>query len=384
MNKLLHVLILIVILISCQKSEKPLTDNTQPITIDVAASIDKAKPTKKFSDIFDITSIIPLQSSERSFIATLSKVIFIDNKVVVLDKKYTSVKVFDKNGSFIRDIVKIGQGPGEFTKVYDMDYSKDDNSISIYSNDDMKLGYFKLDGTLISEKRTPFYSYYFTKISKDSLLFYVNYNSSEYNDENNLLLTDANFSILNKFFPYKRNYVVSSSGSLVKSGGGIYYNDAYLGDIYQFKDNAFKLLYKVNLGKNEIPIERTQTFSSAGKNILDYDNFEKISAKVKDCLIFSFNHDRRSKIGIYYDNKKQIYISNDFEKNDVYHIISPPKNKEDDDSTFYTVISPVTLGYIKDNANFFEDLKENYPVLFPYLKNLKDTDNPIILCFKRK
>ena len=383
MKKILNLIVPILLLIACQKPEKK-TDTTSPVLIDLVASIKNAKPTKKFKDIFEIVDIIKLESKESSFIATLDKLIFIDNKIVVLDKKYVSTKVFDRNGGFIRDIIKIGQGPGEFTKVFDMDYSQTDNSIFIYSNDDMKLGNFNLDGGLISETRIPYYAYYFTRLNKDSTLFFINYNSSEYNDKNNLLLTDANFKVLNKYFPYKRNYAVSFSGSLIKSNGGLFYNDAYEGDVYQFKNNQFILVNKVSLGKYQIPLESTQDFFSPIKSALDYAHFGKISAKLNDCFIFNFLYDRRYNIGIYFDKTKQTYINGDFEKNDIYHIISPPKAKEDDASMFYATISPRTLGYLINKPNFFEDLQKNYPKLFPYLKDLKDTDNPIILLFRKK
>lgn len=382
MNRILIILVAAFCLISCQGTEHKIND-TSPTMVNLAESIKKSKPTKKFKDIFEITNVIKLQSEKNSFIATLSRLVFVKDKIFVVDKKYTSIKVFDEEGGFLKDIVKIGQGPGEFTKIFDAEYFQSDNSILVYSNDDMKFGSFDLDGKLIYEKRIPFYAYYFTKINKDSTFFFVNYNSGEYNDENNLLLTDDNFKILDKYFPYKRNFAVSSSGSLIKSNEGIFYNDAYVGDIYQFKNNRFNLLYKVNLGKYQLPIESTQTFSSVAKTSLDYAYFGKISTKTNDCLIFDFMYNRRTNIGIYFDDSNQTYISTDFEKNDIYHIISPPKVKDDDANTFYAVISPTTLGYISSNPKFFEDLQENYPELYPYLKNLKDIDNPIIVLFKR-
>ncbi len=384
MKKNLLLSLTLFIFLSCQALEDSNIENKNLVIINLAASVENASPTKKFKDLFNITKTIKLQSDEKSFIASLTKLILLEDKIIILDKKYTSAKLFDTTGRFINDIIKMGQGPGEFTKVFDMDYNKIDNSLFIYSNDDMKLSNFRLNGTLVQEKKVPFFSHYFTSISQDSLLFFVNYNSSESNKSNNLILTDADFDIVYRYFPYKRDFAVSSSGSLIKSNKNIFYNDAFDGNIYQFLNGKLSLKYKIDLGKYNVPLELTQTFSSISKHLLDYSYFQKVSAKTKDCLMFTFSHDRRSNIGIYYDNSKEIITNKNFTKNDIYHIISAPINVGGDENQFLTYISPQTLGYLKENPNFFADLESDYPELYIYLKELKDTDNPIILLFRKK
>jgi 6-bladed beta-propeller len=384
MNKLIFLMLAIALLTSCQKSNDNKTVKDQPTLIRLVDNLEKSTPNRKFKDLFRITKVIKLQSDEQSFIASLNKMILVENELIILDKKYASVKVFDVEGKFINTIAKVGQGPGEFTRIFDMDHIENDNSLLIYSNDDMKMCKFGLDGVLKKETRVPFYSCYFTSIGNDSLVFFVNYNSSEYNDKHNLIVTDSKFNVLEKYFPYTRNFASSSSGMLVKSNNNILYNDAYEGNIYQFLNGKMYLKYQVDLGKYCVPLDMTQTFSSLAKHLLEYSYFERVATKTTDCLIFTFSHNRRSNLGIYFDKTKEIITNKNFTKNDIYQIISPPQNLAEDENQFFTYISPTTLGYIKDNPNFYEELKVDYPELYTQLKELKDSDNPIVIFFKKK
>jgi len=72
------------------------------------------------------------------------------DNLYVLDMKETKVKVYDKNGKFLRSFGKKGQGPGEIDRPYRMEMSGD-NRLVIADMGNNKLVYFGLDGSLVKE-----------------------------------------------------------------------------------------------------------------------------------------------------------------------------------------------------------------------------------------
>lgn len=70
--------------------------------------------------------------------------------IYALDTKETKIKVFDKNGKFLRSFGKKGQGPGEVDRPYRMEMTRD-NRLVIADMGNNKLVYLGLDGSLVKE-----------------------------------------------------------------------------------------------------------------------------------------------------------------------------------------------------------------------------------------
>lgn len=379
MNKYSLIILTIIFVSACKSTEDKNLEN--PKIIELNDSITLNDSTSKFKEYFEIEKIIELETTEKSTLVSLDKIIFKEDKIVILDKKFSGLKVFKNDGHYMHDISKLGQGPGEFTKIFDVTML--DSNILVYSLNDMKLGEFNLNGDFIRESKIPFFADYFT-VEKNNYYFYLNYNSSQYNDKKNLLITDSKFNIKKGLFPYKRNYSVSFTGNLVNCKNNILYNDAFDGNVYKIENMESKLIYTVKLGKKELPIDKTNTPRVPNINLLEYDYFGKVISLSNQ--LFSFT----AKIGDYYNNcmyfvaKDKLLIKQNFAKNDIYHVLSAPVLYSEKDSMYYSIITPVTLGYIKNNPNFFEELKIDYPKLYSVLSNLNHTSNPIIVFYKLK
>ena len=73
--------------------------------------------------------------------------------IYALDTKEIKVKVFDKNGRFLRSFGKKGQGPGEVDRPYRMELTRD-NRLVIADMGNNKLVYLGFDGSFIREVPT--------------------------------------------------------------------------------------------------------------------------------------------------------------------------------------------------------------------------------------
>jgi hypothetical protein len=73
--------------------------------------------------------------------------------IYALDMKETKIKVFDKNGKFLRSFGKKGKGPGEIESPIRMEMTRD-GKIVIDDMGNNKLIFFGLDGTCLKELPT--------------------------------------------------------------------------------------------------------------------------------------------------------------------------------------------------------------------------------------
>ena len=67
----------------------------------------------------DSVQMIPLEAKEGAFITQIEKII-LDSHQQIIILNSTGILQFDATGNFIRRIGKIGRGPGEYQKIYDI------------------------------------------------------------------------------------------------------------------------------------------------------------------------------------------------------------------------------------------------------------------------
>ena len=87
---------------------------------------------------FDIENVeyIPLETTDNSLLGSVSKILFRNNRIYVLDKMSGGVYVFDKTGKFLSSIIKPGEGPDEYVELMDMDVDKEGN---VYIADNARM-----------------------------------------------------------------------------------------------------------------------------------------------------------------------------------------------------------------------------------------------------
>ena len=108
----------------------------------------------------EVVDYIPLETSDSSLIAGLTKVIAHDDMIYVWDRIQKKVLLFGKDGRYAGGIHRVGQGPGEYTEPFDMDvdaagnvyvYDWNTQSLIKYADGDvsrpevMKIGEYCMD-----------------------------------------------------------------------------------------------------------------------------------------------------------------------------------------------------------------------------------------------
>ena len=116
-NIFIVVLVLFISLSSCSSNQD--NHKSNPKVIDVAGSIGRGRVVN-LSEIADSIEYIPLETNEESLVGTPGRGLFYESGLVyLLEAKVGSdaLKVFNKNGAFVRQISRCGRGPQEYESI---------------------------------------------------------------------------------------------------------------------------------------------------------------------------------------------------------------------------------------------------------------------------
>ena len=133
--------------------------------------IEEVEESENFSeftkDISDL-KIIPLETSENSFIRYVTSLIVSSDRIIVFDQynMEQQVKVFDINGKVIATSSR-GQGPGEIVKAFDVAYDEKLEKIIIHQNGYVSI--FDKNLKYIEDKKC--FGYVHLKVCGDNYIF---------------------------------------------------------------------------------------------------------------------------------------------------------------------------------------------------------------------
>ncbi len=83
----------------------------------------------QLSEIISECEVIPLETNEKSLFESVYHVGISENYIAIHSHGSLPIKLFSRKGKFIRDIGKIGRGPGEFNSLYGIQIDEAANRI---------------------------------------------------------------------------------------------------------------------------------------------------------------------------------------------------------------------------------------------------------------
>ncbi len=123
LSQILCISYFILIVLGCQPeklTENAIEGNNNPDTIVVNTAMQGLELTSISQQI----RLVQLESLEESLFGRIDKLLVSDSIVAIVDKLYSkAVFVFDWNGNFLYKIFQIGDGPGEYVDIFDIDIS---------------------------------------------------------------------------------------------------------------------------------------------------------------------------------------------------------------------------------------------------------------------
>lgn len=331
--------------------------------IDVDASLEK---------------LVPLETTGSSLIGSLDKVLFADDRIVVLDKKNKRILLFSGTGAFLRPIGRQGNGPGEYVEVSDLCYDKSRKILCAFDRLKQKMILYPLDGEDINTIQARFTCNSFLPV-QDGWWFYYSYKNNP--DRWSLLHVDPEMKrAVEGFFPYK-DFLPATMKPCFASGGGrdlFFYN--YSNYIYELADGKPKPYIEVDFGDRSLSYDRIlkaatpQEFSAVmteSKGLGDIQNVH--SSERYLYLEFSevgFNTFSFSYFGIIDTKEPGITIFNSFNNSEILRDYTLTGVTEEDELVY--ALYPSRYG-----DNYPEKIKAASP-------GISYDDNPILAYFKLK
>ena len=216
-----------------------------------------------YIDYFDRVETIPLETNDSSLIATASKILVADDRIVILDFKSSTVKKFLSDGSYLGQIGNKGQGPEEYLTVYDISYNKDKQYLSLLSPYGEIVNY-TIDNKFVDRIELPAKPNYWAAqwIDGKQMLMW----SAVESDEPGVSVID----------PYSGTEFMSdwyncfdfdflSTAPFSAYNGRLYFVGPFTNDVYEITSDSLKLSYRWDFGKDNI----SESYRESLKKITD-------------------------------------------------------------------------------------------------------------------
>ena len=120
----------------------------------IELKVDLNKSPNELQDVFSRMDVIPLETTDNSFVVYPMKVLEYANKFFIYDIHTQRVLTFSDKGKYLRDIGRKGQGPGEYTWLTSISINPKEETIQLLAPFGYYLNY-TLDGCFIDKKILP-------------------------------------------------------------------------------------------------------------------------------------------------------------------------------------------------------------------------------------
>jgi hypothetical protein len=186
----------------------------------------------KLSDYVSNVKVVKLETSSDIVIGEIMKVQIFDNKIYILDRIYNALYVFDENGKFLHLLRKIGQGPGEYTTLWDFVVTDKGLYLS-----DMSIAILYYDHNFNFVRKITHYTYGGIFITDDD--FFWLYQLPNLSSHNQLVMFDKTGRRIKEFFPQKASkdgINLFSSNSFQIQGNDKYFSPQFGYTIYKLDE----------------------------------------------------------------------------------------------------------------------------------------------------
>jgi len=314
--------------------------------------------------------LIILREDDNTMYSDISRIISRNKKFFILDSFGSRTVVsFTKEGEPVARYGKVGTGPGEYVRPWDMDV--DDRYVYILDSNLKKIMRFNQSGLFMDEKKIPFIADGFKILEGGRILFSILPDGS---GESRLCLTDSSMNIISRQLPSRKGYV-----------GGWRTNNVFRADrkgVQYYKSPSDTLFH---IGGNGMP-DGGLVFNFGSKRVPDEAMLDFIEGSAKDdfkgSLMLADNpidFGNGYMVGMVMEDDTQYIVIIDTKNNrcgarkcgmdlSVYDIIEPCGVDEDGNLICYTSIE-----YAEESRDYPEipdiiksGLKENNRMLLLY------------------
>ncbi|MBE0674341.1 MAG: 6-bladed beta-propeller [Bacteroidales bacterium] len=340
---------------------------------------------------------IPLKTTSRSVISQINNIIFCNSYFLTYD--YTSVNMFNYDGSFVTEVGIKGRGPNEYLGVADVDLNPENESIYIASGEKF-LVYTKNGGFLRTFKNPQKSDSKNFKFTEDGILCYYfnNFGNIEYS----YILMDTTGKVIKEYpnrYPWKRKgpgVFYQGENIFYKFDSQLFKKEIYCDTIFSFKDKIFEPHMVIDVGEQRLTPEIRSKFrtspdfsENAYKNYITPWNLFEFSDFIyyEMILVLNGTENLYSFIGSKRYNFRAMAVPEQGLNDDLYG--GPdfwPRTIKGDSIIVSWIEALKFREYIASDA--FKESNPKFPEkkreLEKLANSLKETDNPVLVMVRLK
>jgi len=254
MHKTMNMLLILIAMIStgsCSYKDKDTntkSESSQIVDIDIEKGLKQEIGVLNLSDAVSSLEIVPLEFTDKSAIKDIYNIGITENDIVTTS--YRQLLHFSKDGKFLNEIGRFGNGPEEYSNTYYCMIRGNHKDVYILTGQGVKA--FNFDGRFKREASKQKYADMFSGFESKPLYFSNHFFlhdklplDSPKNDFWSLALVDSAFNIQKKF--YNPDYIdrypdmLKEENRLNHSYLKNHWAEHFLNDSYY--DNTFKIKY---------------------------------------------------------------------------------------------------------------------------------------------
>lgn len=345
------------------------------------------------TEITQSIKYVQLETTQESQLNRISKIIASDSCFYISDQE--KLLKFSYNGKFIRQIGKIGRGPGEYASV--ADFEIDNISKLIYLSDDQAWGFliYDTEGTFIKKIEPQSGGSQFLLLGEDKIALYTtDYLFPSDTIIHDLLITDLN---LNPKIKFQNHYIQKGKWTIARAplyifDKRLYFKENFNDTLYRLNNNKLEPYSIITLGEHQInpPLNLSELIKSSNEVSNKLRIYDIVESKR-----YLFTH---LKYGYRFKPNNSLYVLYDKDKN-----LSTALNDEgffnniDQGVPFWPKFvfnEDIFIDY-RDAFSFKSEIQTNGSQtlsqegnksinLKQLADNIKETDNPILIFVKLK
>lgn len=381
-SKITLLLLLSCLLSSCYQHN--MTDNKLFEIVDITNAFEKRKPIN-INDISKDCNYIVLETTNESLIGSNFTIYSDDQYLVAIDRK--RILLFDReSGKFIRIIGNSGNGPNEYSKTYTkMPYNEEKKVV--YADRNRERYEYALDGQLINIKKGPELVYDFVNINENTYAAFIdNYMGDE---KNKMIIFNERDSII-KIFPNYQSFPFKGSISVYTTNSWFYKLNKQLCFCEKFSDTLFNVTpnsliprFVFDNGAYSFPYE----LRGGMINPVDKYFFTENILESSKYLFYTFRFNKEVYTAVY-DKKQKNTIVNDYIGesgkgyiNNIYDFVPLELSSINGKGELTCTIDAFKIKlWFEANT----EKSEKLPVYLQKLKNMKESENPVVMITKLK
>ncbi|MEZ4920701.1 MAG: 6-bladed beta-propeller [Saprospiraceae bacterium] len=342
------------------------------------------------SDLFYTNGYTILETSPESELRSLHKVLFVDDKVIVVDNEtdFHNALVFDEgSGRFLTKIgnqTDINDPQNGYMSLMDISHIPGTNTVRIISSgQNAFIDYSLSTGEYLRHYPSGQFGDDIAVFEDGKSVVYNEFNSSEYTGTNHLIFYDEKGNLTGRMHSYERGKDHAGflfTGFLSKIGNDVWFNPPFSDTIYKVEYQSVTPKFVFGFGGKTLP--EGMKNKSAGINLLDYSFLNEDFFTDGSFSIAATTE--KEKIHIYAFDHSNSNLSIDLRATNpsdpLYHLFQSGRIFPKDSKTFGFAILPTRLNYLISKNKITKEALDNVlPGLYDKAAALDRSGNPIII-----